>query len=158
MKTLILLLFITPALHAQTIAEVRKIKTGKIITVNGHVTATFGDLCFIQDNTAAIAVYGAEVEENDSIAVMGKLAKFNSLLEIVVDSVRILGHKQPILPKTVSTLNYHEAELVRIENLRFPNNELFFYPQRAGIAIHNIDTVHYWIDENTDIPCILVDA
>ena len=134
------------------ISEARKMKSGKTVTVAGHVTATFGDLAFIQDGGGAIAIYGVRVNIDDSISITGKLSKFNSLMEIVADSVRNFGQKPPIVPRLVDRIADHEAELVHIENVNIEPQGIFFYPQRAGILIHDNDTIHYWIDENTDIP------
>jgi hypothetical protein len=160
MKSLCMIFLFAPLiLPAQTtIAEARKMKTGKIVTVNGHVTATFGDLSFIQDHDAGIAVYGADVALDDSISVKGKLSKFNGLLEIVADSVRNLGHKSPVPPKIVSRLLDHEAELVTLRNVNIEPRGLFFYPDRAGVFLKETDTLHYWIDENTDIPGYIIPA
>lgn len=139
-----------------TISDVRKIRTGTIVTIRGQVTATFDKLSFIQDYTAAIGVYGIYgigTAVNDSICVTGKLSKFNGLLEIVADSIKVIASGlKSINPKTVSTLTNHEAELVEIQDLSVQSAGLFFYPNRAGIATRNRDTIHYWIDENTDIP------
>ena len=153
MRLSLLFVFLPHLLFAQVdIAGARKMKSGKVVTVNGQVTASFGDLSFIQDHSGAIAVYGVEVAENDSISVTGKLAKFNGLLEVVIDSMMTLAnHRKPIEPKLVTVVTDHEAELVRLQNITFPPTKLFFYPDRSGILLKSNDTIHYWIDENTDI-------
>lgn len=150
------MLFLFPwiAFAQMQIGNVRKMKTGKVVTVSGIVTATFGELSFVTDATGGIAVYQADVEAGDSISVTGKLSKYNGMLEIIVDSVGVFGSGGEILPvlMTIVDAMNHEGELVRIEDVTMQPAGLFFYPQRAGIAIHNKDTIQYWIDENTDIP------
>jgi endonuclease/exonuclease/phosphatase family metal-dependent hydrolase len=157
MRSLCIILFLTPyvplAQTTMTISEARTMKTEKIVTVQGHVTAVFDKLAFIQDPTAAIAIYGAGTTINDSIRVTGKLSKFNGLLEIAVDSIKVLhSGLEPIKPKAVSSIIDREAELVEIQHVSVQPTGLFFYPDRGGITLKNSDTIHYWIDENTDIP------
>ena len=139
-----------------TISEAREMKTGKIVNVRGRVTAAkeLGDLSFIQDRTGGIALYGVlGLSLNDSISATGKLAKFNGMIEVVVDSIKILSTDlPPVVPEIVRSLNDHEGELVKLENIHMELPGLFFYPQRAGMIIRESDTIQYWIDEDTDIP------
>ena len=156
MKFLLIAFLLLPYLgNTQiTIAEARKMKTGNTVTVHGQVTATFGDLSFIQDHSGGIAIYGIKVIVNDSISVTGKLSKFNGLLEIIADSIKVIdADRKQIIPKVVNSLAGHEAELVKLQDVQVLPPGLFFYEQRGGILINQkSDTIHYWIDENTDIP------
>ncbi|MEI9921498.1 MAG: endonuclease/exonuclease/phosphatase family protein [Bacteroidota bacterium] len=160
MKLLCVILLLPQILPAQVdISEARKMRSGKVVTVNGQVIATFGDLSFIEDRSGAIAVYGASTNENDSISVTGKLSKFNGLLEIVVDSMKVLkASLKPVTPKVVTRITDHEAELVQLQNVSLQPQGHFFYPSRSGILIKNNDTTQYWIDENTDLPGYLIPA
>jgi endonuclease/exonuclease/phosphatase family metal-dependent hydrolase len=157
MKVLCTILLLVPhVLSAQiSISEARKLKTGKVVTVNGHVTATFGELSFIQDPGAAIAVYGVMLHENDSVSITGKLSKFNGQLEIITDSVRVIGNRPPIAPKIVTSIIAHESGLVQLKNVMIHPQGLFFYPERAGLLIAH-DSIQYWIDGSTDIPGYMI--
>jgi endonuclease/exonuclease/phosphatase family metal-dependent hydrolase len=148
------------AVHSQlNIADARMLKSGKSVTVNGHVTAAFGELSFIQDRTGAIAIYGATLVENDSISATGKLSKFNGLLEIIPDCVKVIASKRPpIVPKIVTSIVDHEGELVQLQNVTLQPRSMFFYPERGGLIIQKNDTLHYWIDDNTDIPGYMIPA
>ena len=159
MKSLCTLLLLPHFIFAQiSISDARKTKTGKIITVNGRVTAAreFGALSFIQDHTGGIAVYGATIFNiGDSVQVTGELSKYNSMLEIVTDTVKVLATGLPLIaPKSINIkkLRDHEGELVQLNNVQLYPQGLFFYPQRAGMILSGKDTGQYWIDENTDIP------
>lgn len=134
------------------ISNARKMNAGKMITINGHVTATFGKLAFIQDATGGIAVYGEVLTQDDSISVTGKLTKFNGMLEVVIDSLKSFGQTHPLKPRVVTRTPDHEGELVKLENVRLEPPGHFFYPQRSGSIFLKRDTIQYWIDENTDIP------
>jgi endonuclease/exonuclease/phosphatase family metal-dependent hydrolase len=129
-------------------------KTGRNVSVSGQITAKFGNLGFIHDRTGDIALYGdGKYSQGDSIIITGKLSKFNSLLEIQVDSYHLISKsKEIVTPRLVNSISEHEAELVRIENVQFEPSGLFFYPARPGQLIRDRDTIQYWIDENTDVP------
>jgi endonuclease/exonuclease/phosphatase family metal-dependent hydrolase len=136
------------------IGEARKMRSGKVVTVLGVVTASFGDLSFIQDTSGGIAVYGISLSTDDSISVTGKLTKYNSMPEIIIDSIQQLGSGRSRQPEeiVIEDIDDHEGELIRINNAFVTPAGLLFYPQRAGAIIQGKDTAQYWIDENTDIP------
>jgi endonuclease/exonuclease/phosphatase family metal-dependent hydrolase len=139
---------------AQTaISDARKMRSGRVVTVNGIVTASFGDLSFIQDATGGIAIYGSHLRLSDSISVTGTLSRYNSMLEIVVESVVDFGFKKIVQPQLTGIGNApdHEGELITVKNVSFNGNELFFYPKRAGFVIQENDSLQYWIEEETDI-------
>ena len=68
--------------YIMTIAEVRELSTGTTVTTKGIVTSCVGTTGYIQDATAAICVYGAELTVGDEIKVTGPLSDYNGLLEI----------------------------------------------------------------------------
>ncbi len=153
MPFFIYFLLIELVAFAQTpIAEVRKMKTGKTVTITGIVTGTFGDLSFLQDTTAGIAIYNAGVLRDDSVAVTGKLSKYNGLLEVVTDSIVNLGFARQVQPRVTTIVDIKEGELIRLDNITLTPSGTFFYPQRSGLIIQGPDTLQYWIDEDTDIP------
>lgn len=152
-----MLLVAQSAIAQINIAEVRKMKAGKVVTVAGRVTASkeFGDIAFIQDRTGGIAVYGMRSmpTRGDSVRVTGELAKYNGMLEIVTDSMHIIASNiRQVTPKDVTFPEDHEGELIRLTKVRLEPQKHFFYPKRAGNIITTRDTIQYWIDDDTDIP------
>lgn len=163
MKLIVVFLLITVESTAQviSIAEARKLKSGSVVRVGGRVTVSkeFGDLTFVQDRSGGIPVYSADfatsVERGDSVVVTGKLSKFNSLLEIIPDSARrIITSKREPSPEDISPrqANDHEAELVKLTGIYLRPPGHFFYPQREGLVLKGTDSLHYWIDGDTDLP------
>jgi endonuclease/exonuclease/phosphatase family metal-dependent hydrolase len=163
MKLVVILILIALESGAQIlpINQARKLRAGTIVTVTGRITASgeFGDLSFVQDPTGGIPVYSAivagAVARGDSIVVTGKLSRFNGLLEILSDSVRkTAAAPKQITPKALELplVKDHEGELVRIAGVLLKPEEHFFYPQRSGLMIKGNDTLHYWIDGDTNIP------
>jgi endonuclease/exonuclease/phosphatase family metal-dependent hydrolase len=161
LMTVLLLMTVESLAQIAPIAEARKAKSGSVVTIAGRITAAkeFGDLSFVQDRTGGIPVYSADlamsVGRGDSVVVAGKLSKFNGLLEIIPDSVwKIPTGTKEILPKDIEPRRAkdHEAELVRITGLVLKPPGHFFYPQRAGLTLKGADSLHYWIDGDTDLP------
>src|SRR4051794_4804996 len=99
------------------IADARKMRAGKIVTINGVITASFGDLSFIQDNSGGIAIYGPGVKIFDSLSVTGTLSKYNGMLEIEVISKVEFGLKRVVEPKIIGVGNVpdHEGELIQLK-------------------------------------------
>lgn len=85
-----------------TIAEVREQGTGSVFT-QGIVTSCVGTTGYIQDNTAAICVYGSSLIVGDEIIVAGTLSTFNGLLEITSPQVTVLSSGNAVTP-TVMTI------------------------------------------------------
>lgn len=155
MKLTLILLLITQVTFAQVpISQARNLRVGKSVVVTGNVTATFGKLSFVQDKTGGIAIYDADVSLNDSILLNGKLSRYNGMLEIVADSVSILGKDRRTDPTKllIGNIHEHEGELVQIINISLTPQNTFFYPQRGGFIRQENDSIQYWIDEDTDIP------
>ncbi|WP_303920459.1 phospholipase D-like domain-containing protein [Draconibacterium sediminis] len=136
-STLILLLFISVGLFAQTsINEARQKAVGTSVTVSGIVTnsSELGPIRYIQDNTGGIGIYDnalSGVLRGDSITVTGELDDYNNLLEIS-PVTNFTTHASGVSlpePQIISISNIgeaYEAELIRINNVVFTNSENLF--------------------------------
>ena len=124
-----------------TIAEARKIATGKAVSVAGRVTATnqFGSTAYIQDGTAGIAVFNTlfanGVAIGDSVKVSGLMSAFNAQLQIgtnssSVDFTKINVPNKPVMPKviTISQAKDFESQLVTIKDIEFTDKKFIFVP------------------------------
>ena len=111
-------------LTPMTIAEVRAQATGVVVT-EGVVTNISGITAYIQDETAAIVVYGSDTPSvGDEIRVEGTLTTYKGLLEIGSPTVTVLSQNNTVEP-TVMTIeainadaagsNAYQAMLVSIE-------------------------------------------
>ena len=111
-------------LTPMTIAEVRAQTTGVVIT-EGVVTHISGITAYIQDETAAIVVYGSDTPSvGDEIRVEGTLTTYKGLLEIGSPTITVLSQNNTVEP-TVMTIeainadaagnNDYQAMLVSIE-------------------------------------------
>ena len=110
-----------------TIAEVRAQATGDVVT-KGVVTSCVGKTAYIQDETAAICVYGSsnlELNKGEEVKVSGSLSTYNGLLEITSPTCEVLSSDNNVTAtvKTIEEINNDYAEgntlqglLVKIEN------------------------------------------
>ena len=102
-----------------TIADVRAQGTGTVCTT-GIVTSCVGTTGYIQDNSAAICVYGISLTVGDEITVTGALSEYNGLLEITNPTVNVISHNNTVLPQlmTIAEVNSstNQGWFVRIEN------------------------------------------
>ena len=89
-----------------TIADVRAQGTGSVVT-KGIVTSCVGTTGYIQDNTAAICVYGAELTVGDEIRVSGTLSTYNGLLEIINPEFTVVSQNNTVEPtvRTIAEIN-----------------------------------------------------
>lgn len=89
-----------------TIAEVRAQVTGAVVTT-GIVTSCVGTTGYIQDNTAAICVFGASLTVGDEINVSGTLSTYKGLLEITSPVVTVVSQNNTVEPtvKTIAEIN-----------------------------------------------------
>ena len=111
-----------------TIAQVRAQGTGNVAT-QGTVTSISGKTAYIQDNTAAICVFGnsnlTDLAVGDMITVSGSLTTYNGLLEISSPTYSVISQGNTVQP-TVMTIedintdyasdNLWQGWLVRIED------------------------------------------
>lgn len=102
-----------------TIAEVRAQGSGDVFT-QGIVTSCVGTTGYIQDNTAAICVYGTSLAIGDAISVSGTLTTYNGLLEITNPVVDVISSGNTINPElmTIAQVNASDNQgwYVRIED------------------------------------------
>ncbi len=102
-----------------TIAEVRLQGSGSVVT-KGVVTSCAGTTAYIQDNTAAICVYGEALTVGDEVKVEGTLTTYKGLLEITSPTVTVLSSGNTVTPEvmTIAEVNATEKQgwLVKIEN------------------------------------------
>ncbi len=95
--------------YAMTIAAVRTQGTGNVVT-KGVVTSCVASesngktnyTAYIQDATAAICVFGADLTVGDEIRVSGTLSTYNGLLEITNPEVTILSNDNTVAPETMT--------------------------------------------------------
>lgn len=115
-------------LSKKTLSAVRSQATGDVYT-QGIVTYVNGKTAYIQDNTAAIAVYDGtanlSVAVGDEIAVSGTLGVYNDLLQIQTPTINVLSQNNSVTPvvKTIEEIITDNAAskalqcmLVKIEN------------------------------------------
>lgn len=104
-----------------TIAEARAQQTGEVLTA-GIVTSVNGRTAYIQDNTAAIVVYGSSnlsVTIGDAITVQGTLTTYNWLLEITSPEITVTSQGntvEPVVTAIADISNDNQAKLIKIEN------------------------------------------
>lgn len=97
-------------LPKKTISEARAQASGTVYT-QGIVTYLSGKTAYIQDNTAAIAVYNSaanlEVAVGDEITVVGTRGEYNGLQQIQTPTINILSNNNPVTPivKTIAEIN-----------------------------------------------------
>lgn len=116
-----------------TIAQVRATAEGETVTTTGILTVSdqFNGPAFLQDSTGGIAVFDNFVNGEmvftigDSITITGTRSSFNDLAQISPVSV-VTENDLPtatIEPVTITLaqLSNFEGQLVRIENVSFPN-------------------------------------
>ena len=124
-----------------TIAEARKVTTGKVVSVAGRVTATnqFGSTAFIQDGTAGIAIFSTifanGIAIGDSVMVSGLMSVFNAQLQIgsgasPIDFTKINVPNKPVTPRTItiSQVKDFESQLVTIKDVEFVDRKFIFVP------------------------------
>ncbi len=140
----------------------------KIVKTSGVVTAIFGNLVFIQDDTQGIALWLGEItapslELGDKITVKGGLTKYNGMVEIVPlndEDLTIDGTQSVPDPKeiTLADIDSNYGTLVVIKNVEVTsvtsskiyvsdgNNQLTIYCGKAGFNPTGIVTTGDKID------------
>lgn len=103
-----------------TIAEARAQQTGEVLTA-GIVTSVNGKTAYIQDNTAAIVVYGDNnLNVGDAIKVQGTLTDYHGLLEISSNpTITVISQGntvEPVVTAIADISNDNQAKLIKIEN------------------------------------------
>ncbi|MCK5730079.1 MAG: hypothetical protein KAH68_03330, partial [Draconibacterium sp.] len=90
MKRVLFLLFVVTTLQTiaqQDISDVRNLPEGETATITGIITNgdELGDIRYIQDATAGLAIYGTElssIKRGDSITITGEIDIYNNLFEL----------------------------------------------------------------------------
>lgn len=105
-----------------TIAEARAQQAEEEVLTAGIVTSVNGRTAYIQDNTAAIVVYGSSnlsVTIGDAITVQGTLSTYNGLLEITSPEITVTSQGntvEPVVTAIADISNDNQAKLIKIEN------------------------------------------
>jgi endonuclease/exonuclease/phosphatase family metal-dependent hydrolase len=167
-KYFILLLFCLPFIGQGqtyiTIAQARKVATGKPAYVAGRVTATnqFGSLAYIQDATGGIAVFNTAfangVSIGDSVKVSGLIASFNSQIQIgstssIVDYTKINVPAKTVTPKVISitdTKNY-EGQLITVRDLDFDDKKFVLLPNANYATKNGTNTLEVKINTTANL-------
>ncbi len=115
-------------LNLSTIAEARTQAVDAYVKVKGIVLngAELGNNRYLQDPTAGIDVFSAiaaNVKRGDEITVIGKIAIFNNLMQIIPNEITVNSSENQLpIPQIITIAqageNY-ESEHVRIENVKF---------------------------------------
>ncbi|HPF51768.1 MAG TPA: T9SS type A sorting domain-containing protein [Draconibacterium sp.] len=122
-----------------SILEARNSAEGSKVTISGILTVSdqFAGAAYMQDTTAGIAVYDAQIygpglfNIGDSITITGTLTIYNGLLEVSSLS-SVVSHGMAVNPVepleiTLAEMADHPSELVKVLDATFPspNNLLF---------------------------------
>lgn len=116
--------FVYTVTQPKTIEEVRKMNIGDQALTTGIVTAMLGKNVYIQDETAGIVLYGSNlnVQPGDEVLASGKVAEYNSLLELEVTAsdVKVLGQKEIPAAKELTAAELqeeYEGMLVKVNKV-----------------------------------------
>lgn len=162
-NVILFLSFITATLYAQTIdiSVARTKASGTTVTIEGIITngSEFGTIRYIQDNTAAIAVYDynfSSVKRGDKVKLTGKITEYNNLIEITNVSSHTIISSNNNLPSpaelsfsTGFSENY-EGQLVKFTNVTFSQTGTFAGNQNYDI-LQNSNSEKARINDNTNI-------
>lgn len=137
-----------------TIAEVRAQGTGDVET-KGVVTSCVGTTGYIQDETAAICVYGEALTVGDEIRVSGTLSTYKGLLEITEPVFTVLSQDNTVNPQVMTIAQVLESDkqgwLVRIENATVTainSSSTTIAQVESTIGVHGISSdVVYGVDD-----------
>lgn len=106
-------------LSLQTISEARTQGSGSVYT-QGVVTSCSGTTAYIQDDNAAICVYGQALTVGDRITVRGTLTNYNGLLEITSPTVTVINSGNTVEPEVMTVAeavaSTNQGWLIKIEN------------------------------------------
>ena len=113
------------------IAAARLAPLGSTVTIKGVITngGELGNIRYIQDASAGISIYGANlapVNRKDSVIATGVLTSYNNLLEITPVSYTLLATNRPLPGPVVITPNQfaasHQAKIIQFNNVIFSNS------------------------------------
>lgn len=138
----VIILLLTSVLAKAQVLDIADARTkgdGKTVSIQGIVTTgeESGELRFIQDETAGIALYGSAngskkikfLKPGDEVKITGKLGSYKGLLEIAfITSVTVVSSNNALpTAKKVSLedIGMHESERVEVECLAFKKTGTF---------------------------------
>ncbi len=150
-----------------SIAEARELGVGATVSIKGIVTVgtEFGNIRYMQDETAGIAIFNpatlSSVVRGDSLILTGEVGEFQGLMQIIETPAfeySVINSDNEMPEPVVITLDGagydldHEAELVQVVNVFYPAAGESFagntnYEINDGGTIQEIR-----IDADTDIP------
>ncbi|MEZ5196826.1 MAG: LamG-like jellyroll fold domain-containing protein [Bacteroidales bacterium] len=144
-----------------SIAQARMEPLGTIVTIEGIVTCgnEYGNLHFIQDETAGAGIYDPNVSDlrmGDLLLIQGETTEYNGLFELINISYynrKSMNNPMP-QPQLISINDLgenYEAEVVRINQVDFPYGGNSF---DAGVDYDIIDptaTTHFRLHINSDL-------
>ena len=123
-----------------SIAEARALDNGDKVIVEGVLTVSdqFGNTAYIQDETGGIAIYGDLVTEEglyeigDKLRITGSRAVFQESLVQISDltEVELISESEgDVAPVDISLseLDQHQGELVRITDASFTTNQILLF-------------------------------
>ncbi|NOR74531.1 MAG: T9SS type A sorting domain-containing protein [Draconibacterium sp.] len=134
MKRVLFLLFVATTLQTiaqQNISDVRNLPEGETATITGIITngEELGDIRYIQDATAGLAIYGTElssIKRGDSITITGVIDIYNNLFELKnVSGLTIHSSGNNLPAPKVLTIDEigedYEGQLIQINNIEIEN-------------------------------------
>lgn len=169
---------VPPAIPSRTIGQIRGNNTNGIPDSVGLNVRTTGVVygfnkrpggleftIFDATSNAGIGVFRStnvtpayNVQEGDSIRVIGTVAHFNGLGQINVDSIVVLASNRTLIPAVVTTTlsEFTESRLVRINNLSLVNPAQWPTPGATGsgatVRVTNgVDSFDLRIDNDVDV-------
>ena len=107
-------------LQLKTIAEARAQETGVVVVTKGIVTSCVGTTAYIQDNDAAICVYGQALTVGTEYKVQGTLSTFKGLLEItepictVVSTGNVVTPEEMTIGQIIENGNVKQGWLIKV--------------------------------------------
>ena len=109
-----------------TIAEVREQEVGSSVFTQGIVTSISGSIAYMQDDNAAIVVYGnSNIAKGDNITVSGTLVDYSGLLEISNPIVEVVSSDNTVTPELMTIAQILESTnqgwYIRVEDAKVTN-------------------------------------
>lgn len=113
-----------------SIQEARNAGIGKAVSIKGTVTAKLNNTFTVEDETAAITIYGKlDVAIGDVVTLTGTLGEYRNLLQMQDVTVNGKTPGTPLAPTVITGEQMNEtneSKLVKLENVRVvaggPNN------------------------------------
>lgn len=113
-----------------SIHEARNAGIGKTVSIKGTVTAKLNNTFTVEDETAAITIYGKlDVTVGDVVTLTGTLGEYRNLLQVQDVTLNGKTTGTPLAPTVITggQMNEtNESKLVKLENVRVtaggPNN------------------------------------